>query len=108
MRPLALPALLVGDARLGGISSTLCAYESLLLRWHPTVALAMTDDGPGGGLGNADAVALNLAGAAAARLGAVLAVVRVPQCAPTPSSAKTPASGVTRVARSRQSFPSGI
>lgn len=93
MRPLALPALLVGDARLGGISSTLCAYESLLLRGHQTVALAMTDDGPGGGLGNADAVALNLAGAAAHRLGAELPVVRLPQCAPPPPPAKSLGSG---------------
>jgi hypothetical protein len=33
LRPLRLPALLVGDFALGGISTTLSAYESLLLRW---------------------------------------------------------------------------
>ena len=31
-RPLRLPALLVGDAKLGGISATISAYESLFLR----------------------------------------------------------------------------
>jgi dethiobiotin synthetase/adenosylmethionine--8-amino-7-oxononanoate aminotransferase len=31
-RPLFLPTILVGDSRLGGISSTISAYESLLLR----------------------------------------------------------------------------
>jgi bifunctional dethiobiotin synthetase / adenosylmethionine---8-amino-7-oxononanoate aminotransferase len=31
-RPLFLPTILIGDAKLGGISSTISAYESLLLR----------------------------------------------------------------------------
>src|SRR6266403_5830551 len=33
-RPLFLPTVLVGDSRLGGISSTISAYESLLLRGY--------------------------------------------------------------------------
>lgn len=33
-RPLFLPTILVGDSRLGGISSTISAYESLLLRGY--------------------------------------------------------------------------
>lgn len=32
LRPLRLPALLVGDHKLGGISTTLSAYDSLVLR----------------------------------------------------------------------------
>jgi dethiobiotin synthetase/adenosylmethionine--8-amino-7-oxononanoate aminotransferase len=41
LRPLALAPLLVGDPALGGISTTLCAYESLLLRGQPPVAVIM-------------------------------------------------------------------
>ena len=33
-RPLFLPTILIGDSRLGGISSTISAYESLLLRGY--------------------------------------------------------------------------
>ncbi|KAL0574386.1 hypothetical protein V5O48_007561 [Marasmius crinis-equi] len=33
-RPLFLPTLLIGDSKLGGISSTISAYESLLLRGY--------------------------------------------------------------------------
>jgi len=45
-RTLRLPALLVGDGRLGGISATLSAYESLVLRGHtvPFVALMESSD----------------------------------------------------------------
>ncbi|KAJ1412818.1 AAA domain-containing protein, partial [Ochromonadaceae sp. CCMP2298] len=42
-RPLRLPLLLVGDARLGGISTTLCAYESLRLRGYTVHAIALID-----------------------------------------------------------------
>lgn len=45
LRPLGLPALLVGDAALGGISTTLTAYESLLLRGAAPLAVVMADDG---------------------------------------------------------------
>ncbi|KAL6756174.1 pyridoxal phosphate-dependent transferase [Haematococcus lacustris] len=40
LRPLRLPAVLVGDARLGGISCTISAYESLLLRGYDDTAPA--------------------------------------------------------------------
>eukprot|EP00178_Gracilaria_changii_P000994 TRINITY_DN1135_c0_g1_i1.p1 TRINITY_DN1135_c0_g1~~TRINITY_DN1135_c0_g1_i1.p1 ORF type:complete len:760 (-),score=101.80 TRINITY_DN1135_c0_g1_i1:3257-5536(-) len=40
-RPLRLPAVLIGDAKLGGISSTLAAYESLLLRGYHVPALVL-------------------------------------------------------------------
>ena len=33
-RPLRLPIILVGDSHLGGISSTVSAYESLLIRGY--------------------------------------------------------------------------
>lgn len=44
-RPLALPALLVGDPALGGISTTLSAYESLLLRGAAVPAVVMMTEG---------------------------------------------------------------
>ncbi|KAL5230336.1 hypothetical protein ABZP36_029112 [Zizania latifolia] len=40
-----LPALLVGDGRLGGISSTLSAYESLLLRGYDVSSVILEDHG---------------------------------------------------------------
>lgn len=44
-RPFRLPALLVGDGRLGGISSTISAYESLKLRGYDVVAVVLEDQG---------------------------------------------------------------
>ena len=40
-RPLFLPTVLIGDSRLGGISSTISAYESLLLRGYIVDALLL-------------------------------------------------------------------
>lgn len=45
LRPLRLPCVLVGDARLGGIAATLSAYESLLLRGHDVHAVLLLDPG---------------------------------------------------------------
>ncbi|XP_062196440.1 bifunctional dethiobiotin synthetase/7,8-diamino-pelargonic acid aminotransferase, mitochondrial [Phragmites australis] len=42
-RPFRLPAILVGDGRLGGISSTLSAYETLLLRGYDVGAVILED-----------------------------------------------------------------
>jgi hypothetical protein len=64
LRPLALPALLVGDHALGGISTTLSAYESLLLRGHTPAAVVMMADGR---LNNVNAVAQHLQHAAVHR-----------------------------------------
>ncbi|GFS40666.1 adenosylmethionine-8-amino-7-oxononanoate transaminase [Actinidia rufa] len=44
-RPFRLPAILVGDGRLGGISSTISAYESLKLRGYDVVAVVFEDHG---------------------------------------------------------------
>lgn len=44
-RPFRLPAVLVGDGRLGGISSTISAYESLKLRGYDVVAVVLEDQG---------------------------------------------------------------
>ncbi|RLM60573.1 bifunctional dethiobiotin synthetase/7,8-diamino-pelargonic acid aminotransferase, mitochondrial [Panicum miliaceum] len=44
-RPFRLPAILVGDGRLGGISSTLSAYETLLLRGYDVSAVILEDRG---------------------------------------------------------------
>ncbi|KAI9512964.1 PLP-dependent transferase [Russula earlei] len=43
-RPLFLPTILVGDSRLGGISSTISAYESLLLRGFVVDAVLLFKD----------------------------------------------------------------
>ena len=45
LRALRLPAILVGDGSLGGISTTTAAYESLYARGYDIVAIAMADDG---------------------------------------------------------------
>lgn len=42
-RSLSLPVLLVGDARNSGVSSTLCAFESLTLRGYKVLAVALID-----------------------------------------------------------------
>ncbi|CAL5007268.1 unnamed protein product [Urochloa decumbens] len=42
-RPFRLPAILVGDGRLGGISSTLSAYETLLLRGYDVSTIILED-----------------------------------------------------------------
>lgn len=42
-RPLRLPGILVGDGRLGGISGTISAYESLKLRGYDVAAVVIED-----------------------------------------------------------------
>ena len=54
LRGLRLPAILVGDGRLGGISATTAAYESLHARGYDIVAIVMADDD---GLANHKAMA---------------------------------------------------
>lgn len=44
-RPFRLPSILVGDGRLGGISGTISAYESLKLRGYDIVAIILEDHG---------------------------------------------------------------
>ncbi|KAJ4709362.1 Bifunctional dethiobiotin synthetase/7,8-diamino-pelargonic acid aminotransferase, mitochondrial [Melia azedarach] len=44
-RPFRLPCILVGDGRLGGISGTISAYESLKLRGYDVVAIVFEDRG---------------------------------------------------------------
>ncbi|KAF8274777.1 PLP-dependent transferase [Lactarius quietus] len=43
-RPLFLPIVLVGDSRLGGISSTISTYESLLLRGYSVESILLFKD----------------------------------------------------------------
>jgi len=45
LRPLRLPSVLVGDGTLGGISTTISAYESLYARGYDVVAIVIADDG---------------------------------------------------------------
>ena len=42
-RPLRLPAILVGDARLGGISTSLSAYEILMARGYDVPVVVMAE-----------------------------------------------------------------
>ncbi|XP_027331712.1 bifunctional dethiobiotin synthetase/7,8-diamino-pelargonic acid aminotransferase, mitochondrial isoform X2 [Abrus precatorius] len=44
-RPFRIPAILVGDGRLGGISGTISSYESLMLRGYDVVAVVIEDHG---------------------------------------------------------------
>ncbi|PWA92862.1 Aminotransferase class-III [Artemisia annua] len=44
-RPFRLPSVLVGDGRLGGISGTISAYESLMIRGYDVVAIVLEDHG---------------------------------------------------------------
>lgn len=44
-RPFRLPGVLVGDGRLGGISGTVSAYETLKLRGYDIVAIVLEDHG---------------------------------------------------------------
>ncbi|KAK9715528.1 hypothetical protein RND81_06G170700 [Saponaria officinalis] len=44
-RPFRMPAILVGDGRLGGISGTVSAYETLKLRGYDVVAVILEDGG---------------------------------------------------------------
>jgi dethiobiotin synthetase/adenosylmethionine--8-amino-7-oxononanoate aminotransferase len=44
-RPFRLPGILVGDGRLGGISGTIAAYESLKLRGYDIAAVVFEDHG---------------------------------------------------------------
>ncbi|GIM11984.1 hypothetical protein Vretimale_15422, partial [Volvox reticuliferus] len=108
LRPLRLPAVLVGDPRLGGIAATLSAYDSLLSRGWDVEAIvlvgqesvgqrlmpqqAMDSNGNGDGraavqLDNLSFIREHFSGAAAAvhRLGAPPPeVVGVPACPPPP------------------------
>lgn len=58
LRPLRLPGILVGDSRLGGISATISALESLQLRGIDTAAVVLA----GGSLDNGAAISKHLRG----------------------------------------------
>lgn len=51
-RPMRLPAVLVGDGALGGISTTITAFDVLTMRGYDVVAILVPD----GGYGNTDAI----------------------------------------------------
>lgn len=87
LRPLRLPALLVGDGRLGGISATLSSHDSLLQRGYDVPLVALME---GQGLGNADALVRHLGGRCA--------VLRFPQC-PAPGGGSEGGEGGWRVDR---------
>ena len=56
-QPLGLPVVLVGDGRLGGISCTLSALESLAVRGYDVHGIVVVDDGGGyGSHGNVSAL----------------------------------------------------
>jgi dethiobiotin synthetase/adenosylmethionine--8-amino-7-oxononanoate aminotransferase len=83
----------VGDPRLGGISATLTAYESLLLRGYDVAAIVLMRSGqasasafysPAQNLDNHKAIEDNLREAAAHRFGSPLPVFSLPACKPPP------------------------
>ena len=75
---LRLPAILVGDGRLGGISATLSAQDSLNLRGHTTAAVVVADTD---GLGNAQALQRHLG---TSTLGDHVPVLELPALPPPP------------------------
>jgi dethiobiotin synthetase/adenosylmethionine--8-amino-7-oxononanoate aminotransferase len=79
LRPLRLPGVLAGDGRLGGISATLAAYESLAARGYDVPAVALMEP-PGGLLGNAAALRRYLDPSTA--------VLAFPECAPPPEGGR--------------------
>ena len=54
LRPMRMPAILVGDGNLGGISTTLASLDVLSMRGYDVVAVVVADGGAG--LGNSDAI----------------------------------------------------
>ena len=54
LRQMRMPAILVGDGNLGGISTTLTSLDVLYMRGYDVVAVVVADGGSG--LGNSDAV----------------------------------------------------
>ena len=55
-RSLRLPIILVGDAKLGGITSTISAFESLRLRGYSVYAIAIIERSESSRLGNAEMI----------------------------------------------------
>jgi len=89
-RPLRLPVLLVGDGRLGGISTTLAAYESLYSRGYDVHAIAILDSPDH--LDNASAVRTYIN----VTLGhPTLPVVSLPPLPPYPTSSSSSFSSTT-------------
>ena len=105
MRPLRLPCMLIGDPKLGGISSTISAYESLTLRgFDVDVVVVMDAEGSAGGPGGGCPLGMNSAAIqrhmvkAVHRLGMKTQVVSLPPCPPpTESISRWVASGPAKV-----------
>ena len=73
-RPLRLPGILVGDGRLGGISTTIAAYECLRMRGYDIPAIVLTD----AGLQNWSYLAEHMS--------SETFVLSLPECPPAPES----------------------
>ncbi len=84
MRPLRLPAILVGDPTLGGISTTLSSYESLLLRGYDITAVALVREPTRGNYDALKRLLGGFVGGAAHRGGRPLPLIALPPCAPPP------------------------
>lgn len=72
-KTLRAPGLLIGDGRLGGISTTLAAYELLLSRGHEVAAIAFMDPE---GLGNEKIISRHVENGTL--------VIALPSCKPPP------------------------
>lgn len=80
-RALRLPCLLVADARLGGVSATLCAAEALVARGYDLVAVALPGAQPtagGDSIGGERADALATAAQLAPHLPAGVPLIHLP------------------------------
>ena len=83
LRPLSLPSLLVGDGKLGGISQTICAAESLSSRGHEIGLVVLLSDLDGQSkvsstLGNAESLR--------SHFGAGIPIFELPEPPPMPGS----------------------
>ena len=86
-RELRLPGLLVGDARLGGISATISAYETLLIRGFDIVSVVLLDNiGKDSGL--EDAADLHNSEALKQHFGKEVPVMSLPAIRPSHSTSK--------------------
>lgn len=87
LRPLRLPCVLIGDPRLGGISATISAYDSLTMRGYDVDAILLLEPPAKPGtpsFNNAAAIRRHL-DKAVHRLGMRTEVLSLPGCAaPTP------------------------
>ena len=86
-RALRLPGILVGDGRLGGISTTIAAYDCLRMRGCDVPAIVLSDSGLQNWKYLKD------------RMSSDAFVLSLPECPPAPESRSNPLHSITSLAR---------